>query len=230
MNNARVLSAKSGASGLTFDPSGLTFDPRLIIAWLTAGDRRAAQLSHWSCAWHALDHVSLRHIRDILEAVYDGSDQRMQANVVRFCGRPSQHSDHRDLPQRVAAEEAVNGHTWHVSMGNSGSEDLRSRLQRRRRARYSGGGDDADGAASHLPAEANDEPRRSRNEDERRRTDSRNRHQRGGGGGMRSDAGQHNIRQRGDRRDDSQKQRTLSPVPVDAVPEADADDRWGFDG
>lgn len=151
----------------------------------------------------------------------------MQATLLRFCGRSSKHSDHRHLQHRVGAGEEVNGHTTHSSMGDSGSEDLRSRLQRRRRARYSGAGDDTDGAAPHLAAEANDELRRSRNENERRRSDSR--HRRGGGGGMRSDAGQHNVRRQGNRGTDSHKQRTPSPVPIDAVREADADDRWGYD-
>lgn len=55
---AQVLAAKSDASGIT-NEQGL-FDA-CFSPVRQAGNRQAARLSHRSWAWHALEHVSLRH-------------------------------------------------------------------------------------------------------------------------------------------------------------------------
>lgn len=150
-------------------------------------------------------------------------------NRAQQCGRSEASHHQLDADEALATVASVrNG--GDVS-GDSGSEDLRARLQRRRRARYGGMGDQADSAASPSTASAIDKPRgQLRDEYARLRGDGRsfNQGRRGGGGGMRSDGVWRDERHRGSRDDDRRVRRTLSPVPIDAIPEADADDRWGY--
>jgi hypothetical protein len=140
---------------------------------------------------------------------------------------------HRHTSRGARGAVSNSGHHEGDASGMSGSEDLRSRLQRRRRVRHNAAYPDSHANGATVPSSANAAtdalPRRVRNDREERRRDASRR-----GGGMRSDIGSGSGQWQHGNNDRSKihhaRRTTRSPVPTEAIPQADANDRWDFDG